>query len=330
MKDLSKIIKNYGNNLEQSKFIKESSVIGAPESSPAPSADSKTPYVTTNIGSANDFIKQLPGEMRAKIAGAIKRLANLPTPEEEKVAFYKISGRNIKLEFKPMQGKEPNAKQAMFTFVENQNRAEDIARHMYEATAGIGTNEEKIFAIPAVVRQFCEETGKNPYTELKNIIETYRKQYNREMFRDIIDDMDEASTVDGRNILYAAFLVNDRNSLDPSTTGTNYVNSFLKKYNIDPTNTNGIADMLESDFTLIQNQIFVLHCTKSIILRINAILKSRGEDFYKSITSGVKGDLKLAYDYKFQAAGLLKKDRTYNDMYALMANGLGAKNFIEL
>lgn len=341
MKDLSKIISNYGTNLELSKFkskINEEVVSGSQlEDLNANTSSIKTPVTnvqdTGTMGSANEFVKKLPAEMRAKIGGAIKRLANLPTPEEEKIAYYKLSGRNIKLEFQPLVVKNvPNAKRAMFTFLENPNRSLDLAQEMYRATAGVGTKEKVIFAIPAVIREYCENNKGDAHSEISKLIGAYKKKFNRDMITDIIDDMDEAENVNGRNILLAAFLINDRNQIDASTTGSHYIQNFLKKFNIDPANTQGIADMLDSDYSLIANQLFVLNCPKSVLLRIHYVLKAapHNVDLFTNITANIKGDLKLAYKYKFMAANILPKDDVYTAMFSVMANGVGKKNIIEL
>ena len=336
MKDLLKIVQNYGSKIELKNFsaINEEVVTGSDlrdikNQGPQQKQESNL-VVNNDTKQADEFVKKLSAPTRAKLAGAIKRLADLPVPENEKIGYYKLGGRNMKLVFQPMIGKEPNAKRAVFSFVENADRAIDLAWYMYEATDGAGTDEDTVFAIPAALRAFCESSNINAYTEMMKMANAFQKEYGKKMFDVIGNEIEEASIVNGRNLLYATFLLSPQGQLDPNITGINYVNNALKQYNIDPSNTNGIADMLDSDMSLIQNQTFILHCTKSVLLRVNSVLKSRGIDLFKSITADVKGDLKLAFKYKFQAAGILPQDSIYTKIYNVITNGLGTKKFIEL
>lgn len=336
MKNLFNIVKNYGSLYETSKFkeIKETMTINEDTGNPniASSTAEKNTAVIGKIGNANEFIKKQPAEMRTKISGAIKRLGDISGAEETKIAFYQISGRNVKMEFKPyLATNEPNAKQAMFTFVENSNRAEDIADQMYQATAGMmGTDEDVVFSIPAGIRAYSESLGKDVYKEMLAVFDAYNNKHKTVMIQDIISDMDSAATVNGRAMLYATFLINENGVLDPVKTGAGFCNNFLKINRVDPANTNGIADMISGDFSMFDHQIFILHCPSSVLTRIHYVLKSKGVDLFSGITSGVKGDLKMAYKYKFQSANILTKDSTYSKIFAIIANGFGVKNLVTL
>lgn len=279
---------------------------------------------------ADAFIKALSPEKRKSVEAAVRKLAFKYGKTEDKVGYYTINGQNMKIHFEPLNAGAEKASKAVFQFVENSNRATDLADEFERATAGWGTNENIVFAIPATLRAYCEKTGKNFFQERANFEKAYRDKYKKSLYNVAVDELEATNNINDRKIIASVFWLNDQGQVSNSGTGNYFAATVLNHAQISPTDNESVANLIENNHEENDVQRFCLTCSLGQLRAVNAILAKRGVELLKHISQEISGDLRLAFKYTFMAAGIVSSDSTYDSVYHLVSLGAGNKNFIVL
>ena len=341
MKNLKSIIENYGINYELTKNwsiepINEDAGALMKDDGPAKHvSDPNAIAVNKNTDMANSFIRSLDDQTKGRIKSAILTLSMKYVPHEDttdgRFEYYKIKGQNMKLHFEPMSNGDVKSTRAVFQFVENTNRAKDLAFEFKQATTDyVGTDEDTLFAVPAALRAYTNKINIRFADEMQALNKEVLALTKKTVLQIAASEIEEAQDRNCLTLLYAAFWADENGEYGTEGAGLNYATSIITNGGLKVSDTQSVAGAIETTSSHLDIQKLMLSCSYDYVRKINAEFSKKKVDLFKTITADVKGDIKLAFKYYFMGAGILPRDATFTKLYDIISNGTGNKKFIEL
>lgn len=259
----------------------------------------------------DEWIKKVdPKELET----AIRFFADSSDPAKKDGGITTVAGKKVKVEFQ-QNPSEAGTYKAVFTFVDNPNMASDFADILNAAMSGLGTDEDGLYASAAAYRKYCQDTGKDEYSEMYKVQEAFQAKYKKDLASQLSDELvPDTFTLEEFNLFVKGlFLIGKRADVGEQRASriVDYTKPdfAVRMLNVDQNHNNSIE--------------FILGCPLKNLRAINDALKAKTQ---KGLMDTVKesefgSDVKDIVKYYLMGAGLIKTDAKFQYATKIASEG---------